>query len=58
MEIIRSQTKIKSPSLHSIRGGKEFSDILDSEARQLLHQVSETFTIITGGNFKRRNQSA
>ena len=48
----------KSMSLNSLRGGKEFTDILQSAEMELLYQMSEAFTVINGGQFKRRRQSA
>jgi hypothetical protein len=56
MEIIHNQNH--SQSLNTVRGGKNASDTLQAAEKELLYQMSETFTIIYGGQFKRRRQTA
>ena len=59
MEIVHNNPEeTKSMSLNAVRGGKEFTDILQSAQKVLLYQMSEAFTVINGGQFKKRRQSA
>ena len=58
MEIIHHQTETKSMSMNALRGGREITDILQSAEKELLYQMSEAFTVINGGQFKKRRQSA
>ncbi len=58
MEIIHYQNPSKTFSLNSVRGGKRISDALQSAEKDLLNQMSEAFTIINGGHFKKRRQIA
>jgi len=58
MEIIQDQRVSKSPSLLVIPGGKSLNDTLHLGDKELLNQLSEAFTIINGGQFKKRRQSA
>ncbi len=58
MEIIHNQAPGKTFSLNTIRGGKRLSDALQSAEKELLNQMSEAFTIINSGHFKKRRQIA
>ena len=58
MEIIHNQILNKTSSLNSVKGGRPISDSLHSDEKELLHQMSEAFTIINGGQFKKRRQIA
>ena len=57
MEIVHNLNSSSSP-LSSVRGGKRISDALQSAEKELLHQMAEAFTIINGGQFKKRRQTA
>lgn len=58
MEIIHNQIQNKTFSLNSVKGGIRISDSLHSDEKELLQQMSEAFTIINGGQFKKRRQIA
>lgn len=58
MEIIHNQLPEQTISLNSVRGGRRISDSLHSDEKELLQQMSEAFTIINGGQFKKRRQIA
>ena len=58
MEIIHNRNLNKTSSLNSVKGGRSISDLLHSDEKELLHQMSEAFTIINGGQFKKRRQIA
>ena len=58
MEIIHNQVSDQSFSFNSVRGGRRISDSLQSNEKELLQQMSEAFTIINGGQFKKRRQIA
>jgi hypothetical protein len=57
MEIVQNQS-LKPYPLQAIRGGKSLNDLLHSDEKELLNQLSEAFTIINGGQFKKRKQIA
>ena len=58
MEIIHNQVPRKTFSLNTVHGGKQHSDTLQTAEKELLCQMSEAFTIINGGHFKKRRQIA
>jgi len=58
MEIIHNINPGKHFSLNTIKGGKRFSDALLSNEKELLNQLSDAFTVINGGQFKKRRQTA
>ena len=58
MEIIHNQTSGNTFSLSTVHGGKKLSDSLQSSEKELLNQMSEAFSIINGGQFKKRRQIA
>ena len=57
MEIVHN-LNTHSSQLSTIRGGKRLSDALQSAEKELLLQMAEAFTIINGGQIKRRRQTA
>jgi hypothetical protein len=58
MEIIHHLKSDPASPLKTIRGSRRPADFLDANEKQLLQQVTQTFYVITGGNFKTRRQSA
>ena len=56
MEIIHNQNSFLT--LNKIRGGKTASDSLQNSEKELLHQMAEALTVVYGGHFKRRRQTA
>lgn len=58
MEIIHNQKANSLFSLSTTQGRKRDSDNLKDDDKALLSQVSAAFTLITGGHFKTRRQSA
>ena len=58
MEIIHNQKSNSFFSLSTSHETKRESDNLKDSDKALLSQVSAAFTIITGGHFKSRRQSA
>jgi hypothetical protein len=58
MKIIQTPINEKENSLNKIRGGKEILEVLHTGEKDLLHMVAETFTLVTGGNFKKRKNIA
>lgn len=58
MEIIHNQKANSIFSLSTSQSGKRDSDNLKDADKALLNQVSAAFTLITGGHFKSRRQSA
>jgi len=57
MEIIHNTSKNKSSSLSKIKGGKGISPLQSVEI-ELLKQMTEAFTVINGGQFKKNRQIA
>ncbi len=45
-------------ALSKLQDGKQLTDALLSGEKELLRQVAATFTIITGGSFKKRSTIA
>jgi hypothetical protein len=58
MEIVHNLNNNKSFSLNTVHGDKNVSDTLRENEKELLHQMAEAFTVVTGGQFKRRRQIA
>ena len=58
MKIIHNQNSEKLFFLNTINGGKGFPDTLHTGEKELLNKLAEAFTIINGGQFKKRRQSA
>ena len=58
MEIIHNQKTTSLFSLSATPRSNRDSDTLKEADKALLSQVSAAFTIITGGHFKTRRQSA
>lgn len=59
MEIVHNLQTQNRFSLSTVRGEKKQSDnLLNDAEKNLLHQMAETFVVVTGGHFKSRRQSA
>ena len=58
MKVIHNQASSKSFSLNTVHSGKQHYDTLQTAEKELLCQMSEAFTIINGGHFKKRRQIA
>jgi hypothetical protein len=56
MKIVHNQEK--QMPLSTIHGGKESAVVLRDGEKELLHLVAEAFSIVTGGNFKKRKNIA
>ena len=58
MKIVHNQVNQNQNSLNAIPGGKKLNNALAAGEKELLHLVAETFTLVTGGNFKKRKNIA
>ena len=58
MEIIHNLNNSHLLSLNTVRGGKRLSDALQAAEKELLNQMAEAFTVINGGQYKKRRQIA